>query len=45
MDIVNWWLGWPTLLQDASIVLALLLFLSHAPRVAGWNRGGRTRTT
>lgn len=31
MDLINWWLGWPTWVQDISLVLLLLVFLSHAP--------------
>lgn len=38
MDVVTWWLSWPTWLQDASVVLMVLIFLSHAPRAANWPR-------
>jgi hypothetical protein len=40
MDVVNWWLTWPTWLQDVSVVLLVLIFLSHAPR---WSRGAGPR--
>jgi hypothetical protein len=31
MDLINWWLGWPNWVQDSSLVLLILVFLSHAP--------------
>jgi len=39
MDVVNWWLNWPTWLQDLSVVLLVVIFLSHAPGAARWPRG------
>ncbi|GEM_PF-4146899 len=39
MDVINWWLSWPTWLQDLSVVLLVLVFLSHAPSAAPWSRG------
>ena len=42
MDVINWWLNWPTWLQDLSVVLLVAIFLSHAPGVAGWPRHPRS---
>ncbi len=28
MDVIHWWLGWPTWLQDISIVILVLAILS-----------------
>ncbi len=29
MDVIHWWLAWPTWVQDVSVVLAFLIFLGH----------------
>lgn len=41
MDVVNWWLSWPTWVQDVSLVLMVLIFLSHAPGSGRWTRSAK----
>jgi len=45
VDILNWWLTWPTWLQDISVIWLALIFLSHAPGAARWPRGSGPKTS
>ena len=44
MDVINWWFAWPTWLQDLSVVLLTVIFLSHAPAAGRWPRGASNRS-